>query len=64
MKKQYQEPTVIVQKITPYNLICTSIRNITGIDDLGFDDEGTESAGVTTGNSRSSNLWDDEEDEY
>ena len=49
---QYQKPTVIVQKITLCKLICTSITTIMGVDDLDVNNEGTDDAGITTGNSR------------
>ena len=64
MKKQYQEPTVIVQKIILCKLICSSITGIAGIDGLGISDDETGEAGIITGNSRRGIWDDDEENEY
>ena len=61
MKKQYQTPIVIIQKISPISLICSSIASTSGVGDLGISDDGTEEAGITTGNSRRG-IWDDDED--
>lgn len=62
MKKQYQKPTVVVQKITPYELICSSIRGINGANGIGLSDKGTYEDGIITGNSRRSYIWDDDEE--
>jgi hypothetical protein len=33
-----------------------------GVDDLDVNNEGTDDAGITTGNSRRRSIWDDEDD--
>ena len=65
MKKIYQQPTTLIVGQTTNTMVCTSIIGVSGIADLGISNEGTDEAGITTGNSRRSTLWDDdEEDEY
>lgn len=64
MKKQYQVPSVIIRKISPISLICSSIASTSGASDLGISDDGTEEACITFGNSRRGVWDDDEEEEY
>lgn len=63
MKKQYQTPFVTIQRIAPSTLICSSVASISGADGLGISNDGTDDAGIITGNSRSTSIWDDDEDD-
>lgn len=62
MKKQYLKPNLLVHTMTLCEIVCTSITRISGIDDLNISNEESDEAGITTGNSRHTRIWDDEED--
>lgn len=63
MKKNYQQPTTRVITLNTTMMICGSISEVSGVTGLGVDNNGTEDAGITMGNSRRNSLWDDDEEE-
>lgn len=63
MKRKYQQPTTLVIGLTTTTMVCASIRGVSGVADLDIDNNGTDEAGITTGNSRRRSLWDDGEEE-
>ena len=61
MKKQYLSPAIVIIRVAPRNIICSSITGVEGTGKLSTDidpDEETEDY-----LSRHHNVWEEEEEE-
>lgn len=59
-KKQYLSPhTVIIKVMSQHILTSSNISSTNGVDGLGYGGD-TSTEGISSGNSRKNNFWDDE----
>ena len=61
MKKTYIEPTLLVHKIKPCQMICNSVRNITGLTGVSKG-AGDFTGGASDARGAEFSDWDEDEE--